>query len=100
MLIAALPAVRHGALHYHAMEKDKISALRDSGGDFEQLMTLSPAAGREVQWWIAHVAHSQKFLHAPPLTTIIYSDASLEGWGGGGGGGGATDSISTVGAPW
>ena len=29
----------------------------------------------------------------PPLTTIIYSDASLEGWG-------ATDSISTVGAPW
>ena len=27
------------------------------------------------------------------LTTIIYSDASLEGWG-------ATDSISTVGAPW
>ena len=56
-------------------------------------MTLSPAAGGEVRWWIAHVAHSQKFLHAPPLNIIIYSDASLEGWG-------ATDSISTVGAPW
>ena len=93
MIIAALLAVRHGALHYRAMERDKISALRDSGGDFDQLMTLSPAAGGEVRWWIAHVAHSQKFLHAPPLTTIIYSDASLEGWG-------ATDSISTVGAPW
>ena len=93
MIIAALPAVRHGALHYRAMERDKISALRDSGGDFDQLMTLSPTAGGEVRWWIAHVAHSQKFLHAPPLTTIIYSDASLEGWG-------ATDSISTVGAPW
>ena len=97
MIIAALPAVRHGALHYRAMERDKISALRDSGGggggDFDQLMTLSPAAGGEVRWWIAHVAHSQKFLHAPPLTSIIYSDASLEGWG-------ATDSISTVGAPW
>ena len=91
MIIAALSAVRHGALHYRAMERDKISALRDSGGDFDQLMTLSPAAGGEVRWWIAHVAHSQKFLHA--LTTIIYSDASLEGWG-------ATDSISTVGAPW
>ena len=76
MIIAALLAVRHGALHYRAMERDKISALRDSGGDFEQLMTLSPAAGREVQWWIAHVAHSQKFLHAPPLTTTIYPDAS------------------------
>ena len=32
MIIAALPAVCHGALHYRAMEKDKISALRDSGG--------------------------------------------------------------------
>ena len=33
------------------------------------------------------------FLHAPPITTNIYSDASLEGWG-------ATDSISTIGVPW
>ena len=37
MIIAALPAVRHVSLHYRAMEKDKISALRDSGGDFDQL---------------------------------------------------------------
>ena len=81
MIIAALPAVRHGALHYRAMERDKISALRDSGDDFDQLMTLSPAVGGEVRWWIAHVAHSQKFLHAPPLNSIIYFDASLEGWG-------------------
>ena len=80
MIIAALPAARHGALHYRAMERDKISALWDSGGDFDQLMTLSPAAGGEVRWWIAHAAHSQKFLHA--LNTIIYSDASLEGLGG------------------
>ena len=75
MIIAALPAVRHGALHYRAMERDKISALRDSGGDFDQLMTLSPAAGGEVRWWIAHVAHSQKFLHATYyllLTTYYY----------------------------
>ena len=42
MIIAALPAVRHGALHYRAMEKDKISVLRDSWGDFEQLMTPPP----------------------------------------------------------
>ena len=73
------------------MEKDKISALRDSGGDFEQLITLSPAAGREVQWWMHMSLIHRSF--SIPLTTIIYSDASLEGWW-------ATDSISTVGAPW
>ena len=56
-------------------------------------MTLPPQARQEVQWWITHIYHSQKFLHAPPITTILYSDASLEGWG-------ATDSISTIGAPW
>ena len=56
-------------------------------------MTLTPQARKEVQWWITHIYHSQKFLHAPPITTIIYSDASLEGWG-------ATDSISTIEAPW
>ena len=50
MLIAALPAVRHGALHYRAMEAAKNFALRENGGDFEALMTLSPEAGREVRW--------------------------------------------------
>ena len=82
MIIAALPAVRHGALRYRTMEADKNSALRGNGGDFENLMTLSPKAGKEVQWWITHIYHSHKFLHAPPppppITTIIHSDASLE----------------------
>ena len=54
MIIAALAAVRHGALHYRTMEADENSALRGIGGDFENLMTLSPKAGREVQWWITH----------------------------------------------
>ena len=93
MLIAALPAVRHGALHYRVMEVAKNFALRENGGDFEALMMLSPEAGREVRWWITNVYHSCKFLHAPPITIVIHSDASLAGWG-------ATDSVSTVGAPW
>ena len=66
MLIAALPVVRHGAFHYHAMEAAKNSTLRENGGDFETLVTLSPETGREVRWWITHIYHSRKFLHAPP----------------------------------
>ena len=79
MVIAALPAVKHGALHYHTMEADKNSTLQLNEGNFDKNMTLSPQARKEVQWWITHIYHSQKFLHAPPIT-IIYSDASLEGW--------------------
>ena len=63
MLIAALPAVSHGALHYRAMEAAK------------------------------NFANSRKFLHTPPITIVIHLDATLAGWG-------ATDSVSTVGAPW
>ena len=92
MIYMALPAVKHGALHYRTMEADKNSALHLNEGDFDKGMTLSPQARQEVQWWITHISHSQKCLHAPPITTILYSDASLEGWG-------ATDSVSTVGAP-
>ena len=93
MIIAALPAVKHGALHYRTMEADKNFALQLTEGDFDKNMTLSPQARNEVQWWVTHIYHSQRFLHPPPITTIIYSDASLEGSG-------ATDSISTIGAPW
>ena len=93
MIIAALPAVRHGALHYRVMEAAKNSAIRVNGGELEALMTLSPEAGREVRRWITHIYHSSKFLHAPPITIVIHSDASLAGWG-------ATDSVSTAGAPW
>ena len=66
MLIAAFPALKHGALHYRAMEAAKNFGLQEHGGDFEALMTLSPEAGEELRWWMANVYHSHKFLHAPP----------------------------------
>ena len=71
MIIAALPAVLHGALHYRTIEADKNSVLQVNGGSFDKVMTLSPEAGREVQWWITHIYHSQKFLHAPPITYLL-----------------------------
>ena len=55
MIIAALPAVKHGALHYRTM------ALHLNEGGFDK-------GTQEVQWWISH---SQKFLHAPPITTYF-----------------------------
>ena len=57
------------------------TCLHLNEGDFDKGMTHSPQARQEVQWWITHISHSQKFLHAPPITTILYSDASLVGWG-------------------
>ena len=41
MIIAALPAVKHGALHYRTMEADKNFAPRLTEGDFDKNMTLT-----------------------------------------------------------
>ena len=49
----------------------------------------------EIHWWHTNVPTSHHFIRAPPPppNTTIYSDASLDGWG-------ATNSLTTVGAPW
>ena len=75
MIIAALPAVKHGALHHSTMEADKNSALQLNEGNFDKNMTFSPQAIKEVQ------SITPEISTCTPITTIIYSDASLEGWG-------------------
>ena len=42
MVIAALPGVQHGALHYRILESEKTDALCQNGGDYNKSMTLSP----------------------------------------------------------
>ena len=55
MLIAALPAVRHGALFYRAIERDKNAALRRNKGNFRKMMILSIAAKNDILWWHNHI---------------------------------------------
>ena len=93
MLIAALPAVRHGALFYRAIEHDKNAALRMNKGNFYKMMTLSIAAKNDILWWHNHIGSAHHFIHPPPIMLTIYSDASLEGWG-------ATDSTGMVDGGW
>ena len=67
MLIAALPAVRHGALFYRAIERDKNAALRRNKGNFRKMMTLSVAAKNDILWWHNHIGSAHHFVHPPPL---------------------------------
>ena len=64
-----------------------------NGDDYNGCMTLSHLATVEIQWCHTNVSTSHHFIRAPPTDTTIYSDASLDGWG-------ATNSLTTVGAPW
>ena len=94
MLFASLSAVRHGALFYRAIERDKNAALRRNNGNFRTVMTLPVVAKNEILQWHNHIGSVHHFIHPPPPIMItIYSDASLEGWG-------ATDSTCMVGGRW
>ena len=93
MIIAALPGVKHGALHYRTLESEKTAALCHNGDDYNGCMTLSPLVTVEIHWRHTNISTSHHFIRAPPPATTIYSDASLDGQG-------ATNSLTTVGAPW
>ena len=89
MIIAALPRVKHGALCYRTLESEKTAALCHNGDDYNGYVTLSPLATMEIHWWHTDVYTSHHFIRAPPPDTTIYSDSD-----------GATNSLTTVGAPW
>ena len=89
MIIAALPGVKHGAIHYRILESEKTAALCNNGEDNNGCITLSPLATVKIQWWHTNISTSHHFIRAPPPDTTIYSDANLDGWGG-------TNSLNTV----
>ena len=72
MIIAALPAVKHGALHYRSIEAEKTSALHCNGGDYDAIMTISPLAQVEVKWWYTHIYILVTiFCFHPPLLLLF-----------------------------
>ena len=52
VLVSSLPAVQFGALYYRFLEHDKIMALKNSCGNFDDFTSISNDARMELQWWI------------------------------------------------
>ena len=49
-LIAALPGVEFGRLHYRNLERYKVKGIVLNYGEFTALISLSPSAIQEVEW--------------------------------------------------
>lgn len=92
-IVAAFPAVPYGKLHYREMERNKISALKTSKGDFDANMSLSHKSILEIDWWINNIIDSFKYIRSPEVDNILYTDASKKGWG-------ATHNNSSTGGLW
>lgn len=82
-----------GQLHYRRIEREKISALKKSKGNFDADMVLSTLAIEEVSWWRANIFSAFRHIKVPEIDLIIHTDASNKGWG-------ISDDISPSGGLW
>ena len=81
--VASFQGVKFGPLWYKALEKGKITALREGRGDYESPLALFNEAKTEILWWKEHVFHSCHDIdssHREP-DLVIFSDTSWTGWG-------------------
>jgi hypothetical protein len=81
-MVAALPGVKNGDMHYRLLDIDKIAALKIAKGNFDARMNISTGAKSDLKWWIKNVEISQKPISCGNPDIILQSDASNSGWGG------------------
>ena len=81
-LIATFPAAQYGPLHYRALERDKIRALKCNKGHFDRKMALSPGAKNELKWWVANIQTTFAPIVRGNPSLELQTDASGAGWRG------------------
>lgn len=81
IIVAAFPAYQFGQLHYRGLENQKIQGLRESCGSYKSQVALNDNALRDVHWWIENANCSGKRIEPYLPDIVIYTDASLQGWG-------------------
>ena len=80
-LTASIQAIFPAPLHYRHLQCLKNHALLQHN-DYDAVITLSPEAKEEIQWWLAHLqAWNGRAILTPSPDLIIETDASKSGWG-------------------
>lgn len=92
-LVASLPGVQYGELHYRFLEFNRNTELRKAKGNFDAMATLDLEARTEVSWWLANIGSVKKNIIVKPPDITITTDASMLGWG-------AVFTGSTTGGHW
>ena len=82
LLVAAIPAVEMGKLHYRKLEKAKIVALDKEKGNFDRWMEITEDMKTDLIWWINHVACQDRKIFRTGTEIELYTDALNSGWGG------------------
>ena len=92
-LTSSFPGNQFGPLYYRAMLKLKDKSLKYNKENFNALIKLSEDALYETAWLKKNISKVFKLIRYPKISIIIYTDASLEGWG-------ASVGIVSTGGAW
>jgi hypothetical protein len=91
----AAQSVNYSPANYRDLQAIYIQQSKLAHGDLSLVVTLSSEAKSNLSWWIkrANFSEGRKITFPTPSSIIIFSDASLSGWGT------VSDRIKT-GGPW
>ena len=76
LLVASLPAVQYGQLHYRHLEIDKTIAFKLAKGNYLDTMCLAPAAKVDLALWLDNILQSKNPISHGSIDTEITCDAS------------------------
>ena len=84
LLVSAFPAVRYLGLYYKSIEYCKSHQLHlgGGGGEFDDCVSLSQQAKKDLNWIICHLkCYNGKSFRQLPIDLVMVCDASNSGWG-------------------
>ena len=79
--MSTFPAVEPDPLSYRCLEREKDTALRDTVGVFEGLISLSPESVGNLNWWIVSLPSANRSTGDEVPDVTLISDASPRDWG-------------------
>ena len=82
LLVAAIPAVELGKLHYRKLEVGKIAALKQAHGNFDRKLNITADMKLDLSWWLANVDRHHRHIFRSGTDIDLFTDASSLGWGG------------------
>ena len=81
-VISIFPAIALGKLHYPALEKEKISLLKEKCGNYEaKILSLNKHAIKGLKWWLGAISNAKININTLQADFGINTDANQTRWG-------------------
>lgn len=80
-LVAACPAIEYGLLYTELLEKEKLFSLIINDYDYNKSIIIPKHLITELDWWKNSLKNSVNPIKSGNFKVVIYTDASLTGWG-------------------